>query len=543
MRRSGKVIAGMAVGLVAIGAAWVWLRRHAEPIARERIVESLEAKLHCEVELDEVHLSLAHGLEVTGRGLRIMAIGNRVRISPGGTPMLTVREFQFASTLKDLLLHHESAITAYAQGLVITLPAGTDREKLDQSDPKRRNQPRDSYFLNKLVATESLLRLEPTDRTKANIEFDFKKLVLVDPGKDVPFVFETILRNPMPSGEIHATGHIGPWVFGSSRDSPVDGNFTFDHADLSDVKGLNGTLTAHGRIAGSLGQMTVHGETETPDFGLDISAHTFPLHTEFQALVEGTTGDVALQSVAARFLHTELEGNGLIRKVLAADGKETKGHNIAIDVHMKNGRAEDLLTLFSRSPEPLLRSPMDLQGHVEVPPGKERLVLKMRASGTAQIGAAHFTNVNLQQSVNAFSLRAQDVHQAKQAIQDPGASPVVAMSLSGPFRIVGGNIEMPDVTSRAPGAVLAMQGRYPLVERELQFHGVARTVAPADHMETGIKSLLLKPVSPFLHKNGAGTQLPISFMGDKGHPVFHLDLKNHGEDGKVAEKSHTNLKP
>ena len=522
--------ASLAIVIALLGG--LWLRSHLEPIARQRIVETLESKLHCEVELDEVHLSVTHGLAVDGRGLRIMDIGSHARRTPGGTPMLVVRSFQFASTFSGLLLHSSSAITAYAQGLVMTIPPADDRTTIAQGNPKKRNQPRNSLFLNKLVATDSRLVLESSKPGKPPIVFNFKEFVLEDPGKNDPFVFDAVLVNPKPVGEVHTTGHIGPWVFNNSRQSPVDANFTFDHADLSTIKGLAGTLASSGRLSGTLGRMSVHGLLDIPDFSLDLSDHAFPVHSEYQARVDGTDGNVALDEVSAHFLHTSLNGNGLISR---AD--KVPGHDVNLDIHLKDGRAEDLLTLFSKAPRPLLTGSIRLQGHLEVPPGVQSFALKLRAKGTADIAGIAWSNPKVQQQVDQLSLRAQDVGKAKQAIQDPAASPRVKSALRGGFVIQHGNIDIGRLVYQMPGATLLMHGRYPLLAREMEFHGVARTIAPASHLETGIKSLLLKPISPFLKKNGAGMQLPVSFTGDKAHPHFALDLMHDKADAESARAS------
>lgn len=515
--------------------AWMLLRHYAEPIARHRIVEDLEARLHCKVELDQVHLSLLHGLEVNGSGLRIASIGNQARITPGGVPMLSVRTFQFATTPLALLLHHSSAITAYAQGLVLTIPPRSDREHLQQGDPSRKNQPRDSTFLNKLVVTDSRLTLETSDPAKRPVEFDFNKLILVDPGKDLPFVFEAILTNPKPIGEVHTTGHIGPWVFADSRQTPIDGNYTFEQADLASIPGLAGTLASSGHIAGPLGQMAVHGTTDTPDFALDISAHPFPVHTEYQALINGTNGDVALQAVAAHFLHSAVTANGLVTRA-----KNRPGHTVALDIQMHDGRAEDLLTLFSKAPRPLLSAAMSLHGHLDVPPGKQRLVLKLHSRGSASLAGAVWSSPALQEKVDSLSMRAED--RAKEAKANPEANPRVRSSMTGRFFIRNGGIDIPKLIYQMPGATVLMKGRYPLVDRDLDFHGVARTVATASEMETGIKSLLLRPISPFLKKRGAGMQIPVSFTGDKAHPGFSLDLRHSKSDAELAKDAPT-IKP
>jgi hypothetical protein len=54
-------------------------------------------------------------------------------------------------------------------------------------------------------------------------------------------------------------------------------------------------------------------------------------------------------------------------------------------------------------------------------------------------------------------------------------------------------------------------------------------------MVTGWKSWLLKPVDPFLKKNGAGLELPISISGTQGDVHFGLAL--HG----TADESSTQM--
>jgi hypothetical protein len=48
-------------------------------------------------------------------------------------------------------------------------------------------------------------------------------------------------------------------------------------------------------------------------------------------------------------------------------------------------------------------------------------------------------------------------------------------------------------------------------------------------MVTGWKSKLLKPLDPFLSRNGAGVQLPISITGQKNDVHFGLAFKGADE--------------
>ena len=57
-----------------------------------------------------------------------------------------------------------------------------------------------------------------------------------------PVNFEAVVQNPRPPGEIHTTGAFGPWVVDDPGNSPIRGDYTFKHADLSVFKGIAGML-------------------------------------------------------------------------------------------------------------------------------------------------------------------------------------------------------------------------------------------------------------------------------------------------------------
>jgi len=111
-------------------------------------------------------------------------------------------------------------------------------------------------------------------------------------------------------GEIHSTGHFGPWQQEEPRDTALDGDYTFTNADLGTIKGISGTLASAGKFGGTLGEIGVTGTTDTPDFALDVSDHPVDLKTEFDATVDGTSGDTKLNHVHATLLHTALDVTG-----------------------------------------------------------------------------------------------------------------------------------------------------------------------------------------------------------------------------------------
>jgi len=86
----GAVLVFCALATVAL----VFTIYHAEPILRGRIIDTLSARFHSRVELPEFYVSVAHGLQVSGRGLKIFGKSDLNMHQPGIQPLITVDEFR-----------------------------------------------------------------------------------------------------------------------------------------------------------------------------------------------------------------------------------------------------------------------------------------------------------------------------------------------------------------------------------------------------------------------------------------------------------------
>jgi hypothetical protein len=82
-----------------------------------------------------------------------------------------------------------------------------------------------------------------------------------------------------------------------------------------------------------------------------------------------------------------------------------------------------------------------------------------------------------------------------------------------------------------PGTHADMTGQYSLDGNTFDFHGTLKLEAKLSQMTTGWKSILLKPVDPFFHKNGAGTEVPFKITGTRDEPHFGLDFRHKDEHG------------
>ena len=144
----------------------------------------------------------------------------------------------------------------------------------------------------------------------------------------------------------------------------------------------------------------------------------------------------------------------------------------------------------------------------------------MRLEGTFAIHGAEFNDAQMQQKMDALSMRAQ----GKPKLANPQAAEVVASSLTGKFSQADGVVDVSELNYQMPGAQVQMTGRVELAASTFEFHGKVRTEATASQMTTGWKSLLLSPFDGLLKKNGAGLELPVKMTGTRSTYDLRLDF-------------------
>jgi hypothetical protein len=508
------VIAGVAIAGVLVVA---WGLRQIEPMLRRKVVETLSARFHSPVELDRLSLSMSKGVMVTGGGLRIFYLAGPTKpdARPNAPPMLTVESFEFSTGWRELLRPTTRVVSLKVRGLQVNIPPKGERGVATPDDPKRKGQPVLGIAVDTIECTDAKVVIETSEPGKKPLEFAISRLVLTDVGLKKPFNYEAVLVNPKPVGNVRSTGHFGPWQDDNPRDTPLDGNYEFTDADLSSIHGIGGILSSTGRFGGTLGEIAVEGEADVPEFRLDVSDHALPLHTEFRALVDGTTGDTRLDAVKARVGRSELAAAGGVMRAESAHGHTTDLH-----VVMERGRIEDMLVLGLKANPTLMRGALGLKAHILIPPGKMSVSRKMSLEGTFAIHGAEFNDAQMQQKVDALSMRAQ----GKPKLANARDAEVVASSLTGKFSQADGVIEVSELNYQMPGAQAQMEGKIQLAGSTFEFHGKVRTEATASQMTTGWKSLLLSPFDKLLKKNGAGLELPIKVTGSRSTYDLRLDF-------------------
>ena len=534
---------GSLFGCLAVLGIVVSIMAHrAEPFVRERVVQELSARFHARVELDTLHLTLGNSLHgewgvwAEGLGLRIWPPAQVEGVDvplpqPPVKPLIQLGEFRFHAPLRyrsGMPLHIR---LVRLKGLEITLPPRSRMEHgLTVSGPTRSTHNNETsgdikFRIDTVECTGARVELQTDKPGKLPLEFVISHFRVEDLRRDQPMHFVAELTNPKPPGQIQSTGSFGPWNSSDPGESPVVGDYRFERADLSVFKGIAGILNSTGRYQGTLRNITVDGQTDTPDFQLSHFGNQVALHTNFHARVDGTNGDTWLEPVDGTIGRSHFSAHGQVVRSLTPgeDGRlHSTGHDIALDITVDRARLEDFLHLASRSATPILTGDVNVHALLHIPPGSAPVHERMTLKGQFALEGAEFTSVKVQDRIKELSLRGQGrTGDLKAANSAP-----VKSRMQGDFQFGAGFLMLPVLTYNVPGADIDLHGAYNIGENLLDFSGVAKLQATVSQAVGGWKGMLLKPADRIFKKDGAGAEIPIYISGPREKPHFGFDAEH-----------------
>jgi hypothetical protein len=538
--------------LAAVTVIGIMTARRVEPYLRARVVEGLSSHFHAKVELDTFHVSLGNGLRgewgvwAQGHGLRIWppatvagvevpnpaTLGepsNLPSTQAANVPLISLATFSFHVPLRYKPDMPISVGAIHLAGLRIHLPP---RSRFLHVAPAQNSdagaaQPAPlqiKFQLSTVECKDATLILETSKPGKQPLELDIASFKLTNISPNNAMHFEAELTNPKPVGTIHTKGNFGPWQVSDPGESPIAGDYRFDYANLGDFKGIAGTLSSTGNYVGTLRDLNVDGQTDTPDFSLTHFGNKMDLKTQFHAIVDGTNGDTRLDPVNAILGRTHVTARGQVVRVFAkgdSDPHHSIGHDIDLNIEVKGGRIEDFLHLASHDSTPLLTGDVNLRSSLHIPPGKEPVHERIGLKGNFVLDHAEFSSTKVQDRIGELSLRGQGrSRDAKSPVHE-----IIQSKMQGGFQLESGVITLPNLQFSVPGADIDLKGTYTLEGGGLAFTGTAKMEATVSKMVGGWKGLLLKPADRFFTKDGAGTEVPIHIAGTYKNPDFGIDLK------------------
>jgi hypothetical protein len=168
---------------------------------------------------------------------------------------------------------------------------------------------------------------------------------------------------------------------------------------------------------------------------------------------------------------------------------------------------------------------VEMKTKLSLRPGPEDVANRLRLAGNFHVPDGHFNNEKIQGKIDSLSLRSQ----GKPKLAQQHVEQDVPSDLKGTFNLSGGVLAFSLLHFMIPGTHADLTGQYSLDGNTFDFHGKLKLDAKLSQTMTGWKSILLKPVDPFFHKDGAGTEVPFKISGTRSEPRIGLDF-GHKED-------------
>ena len=512
-RKTKWVVAAALIGVpAACGMGLYFLaKQHAskiEPYIREQAVAYLRDRFHTEVEIADLRIDIPTLSPVKlyltkGRGVMATVTGRGVLLKKNANLLLRMQTMRFELDLGQLFEPHKGVTAVMLDGVEIVLPPKGEVPKHKKNDGGGASP---DVRIGEILITKAKLTISPKDRKRVPLEFELHRIRLLDAGNNSPMRYEAELRNAKPPGEVVANGHFGPWDRDEPGNTPLDGDYKFDRANLAVFTAIGGILNSTGHFQGKLNDFLAKGEATVPDFYLKTSGNKLPLVAKFEVQVDGTNGNTVLKPVHGRIGKTSFVTSG---GVLKHDGDQRR--TIALDVSMPAGRLEDVLLLAMKGKDPFMSGVLQMKSKALLPPLTGKVIEKLRLNGQFVIKDAKFLRSLIQDRIDQMSRQAQG-QPKNQEIDE-----VVSM-MSGRFALANELITMQDLAFGIPGADLKLNGTYNLGNEAIDFHGDLRLQAKLSQTQTGWKRVALKPVDPFFAKNGAGLYTKIKITGTRKEP-------------------------
>ena len=189
-RKRARLWRGIAIALFTILLAFavgiVFAIRHAEPILRARVIETLSSRFESRVELAGFHVSIHQGFLVSGEDLRIYGTSDPNIHQPGVQPLISISEFRFRTGIWNLLKSPTKIDRVYLLGLSINVPPKNDRQQISSM---RSRGGKAKVYVQQFVCDHAQLVINTIQAGKFPLIFDIQNLAMnaTKPGEELRF--------------------------------------------------------------------------------------------------------------------------------------------------------------------------------------------------------------------------------------------------------------------------------------------------------------------------------------------------------------------
>ena len=549
-RRQKRWIYGIS-GAAALSIAGVFiaasmLSKRVEPLIREQAIRYMSERFNSDVKIKALRIKMPKMSPLNillnrGRGATAGVQGEGILMRYKDTPqdlpeLFSIDRFSLSVDLGSLSEEKKIVDLVELDGMRINIPPKGERRSLTvskpgetDSQPKSEGSNGSNVVIREVRIRNGNLKILPKDKTKTPLEFDLQRVTLTSAGSGQAMKYDADLTNPKPPGQIHSVGTFGPWVSDEPSATPLKGDYEFKNADLGVFTGIAGILNSTGSFEGLLSRITAKGQATVPDFRLTMANNPVPLTTRFEVLVDGTNGNTVLQPVKATLGSTRFQTSGGIIK-----HEGDKRRSIDLDATMPNGQLRDVLRLAMKG-APFMEGTLFLKTKISLPPLSSKVREKLRLNGTFKITNGKFLRSTIQDQIDKLSRKAQGEPNNEEIDE-------VVSDMNGSFYLENEKLTFRKLGFTIPGAAVDLAGDYDLDADHVDFLGTVKLKAKVSQTMTGWKRIALKPVDPFLAKNGAGTFLRISVEGPSKKPKFGL-ARNRKKPAEETASEQSRARP
>lgn len=433
-----------------------------------------------------------------------------VRPSASAPPSATMSRLTVRATYSGLVGSIKSLSQLKAEGLVVNVFTGGEAQNLKF---RRSERASGEVRVEQLVADGATLQVS-SGPTKKPLVFRLWRLRLSNLGnRSTPGYLNVALQNPLPTMQIAATGHIGPWHVENVLRTPVSGSFSVQDGRLSDIPPLQGKLTSSGQFRGDMEQIDISGRADVAGFEVQSPDHPMPLRVRFDSAMNTKMAQLTLRSIDAQLAATSIQGSGTIFA-----GRQPSPHAASLALDCRDGRVDDLLRLFTSSPRPSMVGPIRFHTEVYVERGNQRFLERVLLNGNFLINNARFTSPVTQHKLNTLSARSKGNSEQE-------TPPLRTATLSSHVAMRDGVAHLSDIRFLVQGASARGAGTFNALDKRVDFKGRLRMQAELSETSKGVKSVFLKLLDPFFNEPSAGAEVPVEVTGTAQRARFKASLK------------------
>jgi hypothetical protein len=511
-RRSILIAVIVLLGLLLIGGV---IANREWPFTRDAVIQALQQQSGGNVQVQSFHQTYLPEPGCVAEGVTFRQADKAVR------PFLTIQKLTITTNYPGLLIHYIS--TVRAEGLHVTIETQPQSGEESSSTSFNVGTLSPGLKIGEIIADNAAVEFAANAERKQALIFRTPKLTLRDLAEGKPMAFQATVQIPEPPAEVDVAGNFGAWQSGHGGESILSGSYNLKSLDLGTFEGTGGILTSKGKFDGVLQHVKVNGTVDTPKFTLTTSGHEVHLVASYSATVNGLNGDVNLDSAQVKYGHTTINVSGSVT------GKEGQPGKTAIfDLSSSKAQVQDLLWMFISENKPPMTGPIIFRAKATLPPGPRPFLNKLVLVGDFGISDAQYPHPDTQRNVDVLSARARGqadkVADTDQKLgndsYDPGR---VLSNLKGHVVTTNAVANLSNLTFDVPGASAKVSGTFKLKTQEVSLQGYMHLDSELSKTTTGVKSVLLKVMQPFMKKGKRNESvIAIKIGGTYQNPTYSV---------------------